>query len=67
MDFRTSVIAPGATIRFGADALLIVLAGDKLPPTLDEPLAAAVKEAVAQGDFAHKAGKVAYLRQVAGV
>lgn len=67
MDFRTSVIAPGATSRFGADALLIVLAGDSIPSTLDEPLAAAIREAVAQGDFAHKGGKLAYLRQVAGV
>ncbi|HSW07034.1 leucyl aminopeptidase [Aquabacterium sp.] len=67
MDFRTHVIAPGATSRFAADALLIVLAGDAVPATLDEPLAAAVKEAVAQGDFAHKAGKQVYLRQVAGV
>ncbi|MBI5258588.1 MAG: leucyl aminopeptidase [Burkholderiales bacterium] len=67
MDFRTHVIAPGATSRLGADALLIVLAGDTLPAGLDEPLAAAVKEAVAQGDFALKPGKVAYLRQVAGV
>ncbi len=67
MDFRTHVIAPGATSRFGADALLIVCAGDTLAPGLDEPLAAAVNEAVAHGDFAHKAGKQAYLRQVAGV
>ncbi|WP_395700845.1 leucyl aminopeptidase [Aquabacterium sp.] len=67
MDFRTHVIAPGATSRFGADALLIVCAGDALAPGLDEPLATAVNEAVAHGDFAHKAGKQAYLRQVPGV
>jgi leucyl aminopeptidase len=67
MDFRTHVIAPGATSRFGADALLIVCAGDKLAPGLDESLATAVQAAAAQGDFAHKAGKLAYLREVAGV
>ena len=44
-----------------------MLAGDSIPSTLDEPLAAAIREAVAQGDFAHKGGKLAYLRQVAGV
>ncbi|MCK6433208.1 MAG: leucyl aminopeptidase, partial [Aquabacterium sp.] len=67
MDFRTQVIAPGATSRFGADALLLVIAGQAVPAGLDEPLADAVREAVAQGDLTLKPGKVAYLRQVQGV
>lgn len=67
MDFRTHVIAPGATSRFGADALLIVLTGDKLPDGLDEPIGAAIKQAVAHEDFAFKNGKLVYLRQVDGV
>ena len=67
MDFRSQVVAPGATSRLGADALLIVLAGDTVPEGLDDALDGAVRDAIAQGDFALKAGKLAYLRQVAGV
>ncbi|NRF69856.1 leucyl aminopeptidase [Aquincola sp. S2] len=67
MDFRTQVTAPGATSRFNADALLIVLAGDKLPAGLDEPLAKAIEQAVALDDYAFKSGKLAYLRAVDGV
>ncbi len=67
MDFRTQFIAPGAASRFGADALLVVLVGDKAAAALDAPLADAAAEAMAQGDFEHKGGKVAYLRRVAGV
>ncbi len=67
MDFRTQVIAAGAASRLNADALLLLLVGDALPAGLDEPLASAVTEAIGHGDFALKPGKVAYLRQVAGV
>ena len=67
MDFRTQVIAAGAASRFTADALLLLLVGDALPAGLDEPLASAVAEAIAHGDFSLKPGKVAYLRQVPGV
>ncbi|MBI3369617.1 MAG: leucyl aminopeptidase [Burkholderiales bacterium] len=67
MDFRTQVIAPGATSRLGADALLIVVAGDSLPRGLDAPLAKALRGAIAHGDWVLKAGKVTYLRQVDGV
>lgn len=67
MDFRTQAITPGATSRLSADALLLLLVGETVPAGLDEPLAAAVNEVIEQGDFALKAGKQAYLRQVAGV
>ena len=67
MDFRTQVTAPGAASRVAADSLLLLLVGDAVPAGLDEPLAAAVAEAIAQGDLTLKPGKVAYLRQVAGV
>jgi len=67
MDFRTQVTASGAASRLAADALLLLLVGDAVPAGLDEALAAAVAEAIAQGDFTLKPGKVAYLRQVAGV
>ncbi len=67
MDFRTQVITPGGTSRLAADALLLLVAGDSLPPGLDEPLAQALTEAIAQGDLSLKPGKLAYLRQVPGV
>jgi len=67
MDFHTQVMAPGATAKLSADALLLVLVGDKLPADLDAPLANAVAEAVKLGDLVLKPGKTAYLRQVPGV
>ena len=67
MDFRTQVIAAEATSRQAADALLLLIVGDRLPANLDAPLHQAVKDAVALGDFAFKPGQAAYLRQVAGV
>jgi len=67
MDFRTQVIAPGATSRLGADALLLLLVGDTLPASLDDALNLGLAEAIAQGDLVLKPGKSAYLRQIAGV
>jgi leucyl aminopeptidase len=67
MDFATQLNAPGATSRLSADALLVLLLGDTLPQGLDEPLVAAVTHAIELGDLSLKAGKVAYLRQVAGL
>ena len=66
MDFRTQLIATGAAARTAADALLLVLVGDAIPAGLDAPLAAALADAVAQGDLALQPGKCAYLRQVPG-
>ena len=67
MDFRTQLITPGAASKLSADALLLLLVGEALPAQMDAPLAAAVTEAVAQGDLTLKPGKSAYLRQVAGL
>jgi len=67
MDFRTQAISPGGASRLDGDALLLLLVGEAVPVGLDEPLSAAVHEVIAQGDFALKPGKQAYLRQVAGV
>ena len=67
MDFRTQVIAPGAIGRVAADALLLLMVGESLPLGLDEPLAAAVNEAIESGDFTLKPGKLVNLRKVAGV
>jgi leucyl aminopeptidase len=67
MDFHTQVITAGGTARLAADALLLVLVGDALPPGLDAALADAVDEAIKHGDLKLKAGQTAYLRQVAGI
>jgi len=67
MDFRTHVAAEGATAKLTTDALLLLLVGDAVPAGLDEPLAAAVKDAVRDGDLVLKAGKCLYLHRVPGV
>ncbi len=67
MDFHTQSMTAGGAGRVAADALLLLLVGDAVPAGLDEALATAVNDAVKQGDLALKAGRSAYLRQVAGV
>ncbi len=67
MDFQTQVMAPGATAKLAADALLLVIVGGSVPTTLDAPLADSVAEAIKHGDLVLKPGKCAYLRQVPGV
>jgi leucyl aminopeptidase len=67
MDFKTQV--PGATglAGVGADALLVLVAGEAVSETLQGPLADAVSAAVKGGDFALKAGQSLYAHSVAGV
>jgi len=67
MDFRLQTLAAGGLAGLAADALLVVVVGDAVPASLDAPLAAALKDAVAQGDLALKAAKSLYLHRVAGV
>ncbi len=67
MDFRTHVTAPGASSRFAADALLVLVAGDALPTGLDEPIAAALADALKDGDLRLDAGKTLYLHRLPGV
>jgi leucyl aminopeptidase len=67
MDFRLQTLAAGGLAGVAADALLVVVVGDAVPASLDAPLAGALKDAVAQGDLALKAGKSLYLHRVAGV
>ncbi len=66
MDFLTQLMAPGATAKLVADALLLVIVGDAVPSGLDAPLADSVADAVKQGDLQLKPGKTCYLRQVPG-
>ena len=67
MDFRSQLIAPGTCAKLAADAWLVVVAGEQVPAGLDPALAQAAQDVIAQGDFALKPGKLALLRQVAGV
>jgi leucyl aminopeptidase len=67
MDFKTQSLAAGGLAGVAADALLVVIVGDAVPASLDGPVAAAVKEAVAQGDLALKGGRALYLHRVPGV
>ena len=67
MDFKTHVGSAAALSTLAADALLVVLAGDKAPAGLDKTLAAALDAAVTAGDFQYKAGQALYAYRVAGV
>jgi leucyl aminopeptidase len=67
MDFRHQIIAAGDLANLAADALLLVVAGEAVDKALAAPLSAALKDAVAAGDLALKAGKSLYLHRAAGV
>jgi len=67
MDFRTLTPGAGGLAAVNADALLVVVVGDAVPASLDQPLAAALKEAVSQEDLALKGGRSLYLHRVQGV
>ncbi|MEF7612550.1 leucyl aminopeptidase [Aquincola sp. MAHUQ-54] len=67
MDFRSQSIGPSGLGSLAADALLVVVVGDHAPDTLDAPLAALITDAVAQGDFAFKAGRSLYVHRPAGM
>jgi len=67
MDFRSQVSAPGALASLSCDALILIVHGEAVDPTLDAPLAAALSDAIAQGDLALKAGKSIYLHRPVGV
>jgi leucyl aminopeptidase len=58
MDFKSQVTAPRACPPDAvADALLVVVAGDRVPVDLDGVLAEQLAAAVKQGDFTLKAGQ----------
>jgi leucyl aminopeptidase len=67
MDFRHQLAPLDALAMQACDALLVVVAGDAVDPALDAALAAALTDAVAQGDLQLKAGKTVYLHRPAGV
>lgn len=67
MDFRHQISSPEALSGFACDALVLVVTGDTVDPVLDAPLAAALSDALAQGDLALKAGKSIYLHRPVGI
>jgi len=67
MDFRTLSASQDALSGVSADALVVVIAGDALPATLDAAVAGVIKDAVKLGDFEFKAGKSLVVQRPAGV
>ena len=67
MDFKTHQAAAAGLAGMAADALLVLVAGDKPPATLDAPLASVLMAAAKDGDFSYKAGQSLYAHRVAGV
>jgi leucyl aminopeptidase len=67
MDFRHQIVPNGALSALAADALLVVIHGAAVDPSLDAPIAAAINDAVAHGDFQFKAGRTLYVHRPAGI
>jgi leucyl aminopeptidase len=67
MDFRHQISSADALSGLSCDALVLIVTGESVDPTLDAPLAAALSDALAQGDLTLKAGKSLYLHRPAGV
>ncbi|MBX3602029.1 MAG: leucyl aminopeptidase [Rubrivivax sp.] len=67
MDFKTQAApAAGLAALTGADALLVVVCGDKLP-AMDKPLADLLAAAVKDGDFKLERGQLLQAWRAAGV
>ena len=67
MDFRHQISLPQALAATACDALVLVVNSDPVDPMLAAPLAAALADALAEGDLTLKAGKSLYLHRPAGV
>ena len=67
MDFRHQIHAPETCASVVADALVLVIAGEGVPESLDPRLAELVNDAMACGDFKLKAGTTLYLHRPGGV
>ncbi|MDH4289012.1 MAG: leucyl aminopeptidase [Aquincola sp.] len=66
MDFTTQPMPAGGLGAVIADALLVVVVGTSVPPSLDKTLGALLGDAVAQGDFEFKPNRVLYIHRPAG-
>ena len=67
MDFNTQASALAGLSRVAADALVVVIVGDKAPAALDKAVAAALTAAVDAGDLELKPGKTLLLHKAAKV
>jgi leucyl aminopeptidase len=67
MDFRHQQTTAAGVAAFTADALLLVVAGSKLPQDLPRPLATALQAALSAGDLALENGRSLYLGRQSGV
>src|SRR5687767_12502989 len=67
MDFRHQQTTVAGVAAFDADALLLVVAGSKLPQDLPRPLVQALQAAVGAGDLALENGRSLYLGRQSGV
>ncbi|HTP74460.1 MAG TPA: leucyl aminopeptidase [Burkholderiaceae bacterium] len=67
MDFRHQLTTVTAVASTDADALLVVVVGNKMPSDLPPALAKALQTVVKQGDFALEGGRVLYVGRVSGV
>ncbi len=67
MDFKTQIAGAQGLAGLGADALLVLVAGDAVPAGLDTPLAEVLAAAVNDGDFSFKPGQALYAHRVTGV
>ncbi|MFM7533432.1 MAG: M17 family peptidase N-terminal domain-containing protein, partial [Rubrivivax sp.] len=61
MNFDTQAAAAESLARVAADALVVVLVGEAARKGLDKPVGAALDAALADGEFAFKAGKAVLL------
>ncbi len=67
MDFRHQVSSLDALAAVACDALLVVVAGDKVDPALDRALGGTLSAAVDAGDLQVKAGRTLCLHRPAGL
>ena len=67
MDFRHQISLPDTLAGLTCDALVLVVTGDAVDAALEAPLAAALRDALAQGDLSLKAGKSICLHRPTGI
>ena len=67
MDFRHQISSVDALSTLAVDALVLVLSCDDKAKVADARIAAAVDDALSQGDLVRKAGKALYLHRPAGI
>ena len=67
MDFRHQITSPGALSGLRFDALVLLVTGEAVDPSLDPALASLLEDAIAHGDLKLKKGKALYIHRPAGL